>query len=448
MNKLYTTLLIACLAAGFTACNDDDCEDLHLGNLAHYPNVLKGTFPTESQVLELGETLEITPELLNPEGATYSWLVNGKEYSTEPTFSYKIDNPCRADLTCIIKNKYGKVEMSTSFSSNHNFSKGFFYVADGTFNFYDTEKKTAYQDCYASLNAGKTLGIGNYDSANIIHSNGKFYLLVGTSTSNRDHFYIVDAKTLYYENSAAVGANLSGLTILNEQYGLVTGDGIRRIDLKSLNNVRIKNERLLCFYNSIIYNGKVLSNDTYKDESKVKYYDVNELIAAKEGEAPAVTELDIIQKQKINFVLAKDGNVYTLESADNGCNIVKIKNDFTLEKVFANFQPAKGPYHSSPTIGMVASETENIIYLVSTDGAIFKYILGDSDSLKAPFIAAESGVSITAPLQLNQQSGELYVTYTEERKDESKIVVYSKDGKVLHTVDCGESVPSQILFNN
>ena len=37
MNKLYTTLLIACLAAGFTACNDDDCEDLHLGNLAHYP---------------------------------------------------------------------------------------------------------------------------------------------------------------------------------------------------------------------------------------------------------------------------------------------------------------------------------------------------------------------------------------------------------------------------
>ena len=157
MNKLYTTLLIACLAAGFTACNDDDCEDLHLGNLAHSPNVLKGTFPTESQVLELGETLEITPELLNPEGATYSWLVNGKEYSTEPTFSYKIDNPCRADLTCIIKNKYGKVEMSTSFSSNHNFSKGFFYVADGTFNFYDTEKKTAYQDCYASLNAGKTL---------------------------------------------------------------------------------------------------------------------------------------------------------------------------------------------------------------------------------------------------------------------------------------------------
>ena len=83
MNKLYTTLLIACIAVGFTACNDDDCDDLHLGNLANYPNVLKGTFPTEDQVLELGETLEITPELLNPEDATYSWLLNGKEISTE-----------------------------------------------------------------------------------------------------------------------------------------------------------------------------------------------------------------------------------------------------------------------------------------------------------------------------------------------------------------------------
>ena len=30
MNKLYTTLLIACIAVGFTACNDDDCDDLHL----------------------------------------------------------------------------------------------------------------------------------------------------------------------------------------------------------------------------------------------------------------------------------------------------------------------------------------------------------------------------------------------------------------------------------
>lgn len=78
MNKLYTTLLIACIAVGFTACNDDNCDDLHLGNLANYPNVLKGTFPTEDQVLELGETLEITPELLNPEDATYSWLLNGK----------------------------------------------------------------------------------------------------------------------------------------------------------------------------------------------------------------------------------------------------------------------------------------------------------------------------------------------------------------------------------
>ena len=145
---------IACLAAGFTACNDDDCEDLHLGNLAHYPNVLKGTFPTESQVLELGETLEITPELLNPEEATYSWLVNGKEYSTEPTFSYKIDNPCRADLTCIIKNKYGKVEMSVLIPVNNaklrvNFANGVITpsgITPATFSTSDPVVQTAIEN--------------------------------------------------------------------------------------------------------------------------------------------------------------------------------------------------------------------------------------------------------------------------------------------------------------
>ena len=85
MNKLYTTLLIACLAAGFTACNDDDCEDLHLGNLAHYPNVLKGTFPTESQVLELGETLEITPELLiRKEPPIHGWSMEKSILPNQP----------------------------------------------------------------------------------------------------------------------------------------------------------------------------------------------------------------------------------------------------------------------------------------------------------------------------------------------------------------------------
>ena len=399
MNKLYTTLLIACIAVGFTACNDDDCDDLHLGNLANYPNVLKGTFPTEDQVLELGETLEITPELLNPEDATYSWLLNGKEISTEQTFTYQVDNPCRADLTCVITNKYGKVEMNTSFRSNHDFSKGFFYLADGTFNFYDTEKKVTYKDCYSSLNAGKTLGMGSYDNANISNYNGKFYVLVKTSTSNKDQFFVVDAKTLYYENSAIVGANLNGLTILNDQYALVTGDGIHRIDLKSLSNIKIKDKYMFSIYNGLVFNGKVLSNETYQGDAPVQSYDVNELLAAKEGEEPTATPLD-------RSSAASD--VYKRQ---------------------------------------VASESENIIYIVSNDGAIYKYVIGENNSLSQPFIAVDKlKSSITTTPQLNQQTGELYVVYYQESK--YTITVYNKDGSLNYSVDCGSSSPSHVLFNN
>lgn len=448
MNKLYTTLLVACMAIGFTACNDDDCDDLHLDNLAHYPNVLKGTFPTEEQVLELGETLEITPKLLNSEEATYSWLVNGKEVSTEPSFIYKIDNPCRADLTCFITNKYGKVEMNTSFRSNHDFSRGFFYIANQTFNFYDTEKKVSYLDCYGSMNAGKKITSEN-NNLHISSYGGKFYVMLQSNTSNANHFFRIDAKTLYYENSAIVATGLTGLTILNEKYGLIGGDGIRRIDLNSFNTLQLKSEGLFSIFNGLVYNGKVLANDTYGSESKVKYYDVNALCEAKENEMPPATELDIIQKQKINFVLGKNGNAYTLESTDEGCKIVEISKDFIVEnKVTADFKPAKGPYWSSPTVGMVASENENVIYIPSDNGAIYKYVIGDPNSLKEPFIAPDaSELPIAASLQLNQQSGELYVIYGEEWKG-SKIVAYDKNGTALYTIDCGDNIPSQILFNN
>lgn len=174
--------------------------------------------------------------------------------------------------------------------------------------------------------------MGSYDNANISNYNGKFYVLVKTSTSNKDQFFVVDAKTLYYENSAIVGANLNGLTILNDQYALVTGDGIHRIDLKSLSNIKIKDKYMFSIYNGLVFNGKVLSNETYQGDAPVQSYDVNELLAAKEGEEPTATPLDINQNQKTNFVLAKDGNAYTLEATSEGNYLVKINKDFTVEK--------------------------------------------------------------------------------------------------------------------
>lgn len=446
MNKLHLISLIVCVSIGFVSCNDDDCEDLHLDNLAHYPNVLKGTFPTENQSLSIGETLKITPELLNPENANYSWFINGEAYSNEHTFNYKIEKPCRVNLTCIISNEYGKVEMNTSFSSNHDFSKGFFYFNE-TFNFYDAEKKVKYEDCYSSLNAGKQI---RADKPSICINNGKLYILNNSSITNADHLFVVDSKTLYYEKSAVIGTHLHGMTILNDQYALVGGDGIRRINLKSLSNVSLTTNSSYSLFNGIVYNGKVLVNDTYEKLSQVKCYNISDLLAAKENEMPPAIEpgLDITQNQKINFVQAKDGNVYTLESTDAGCSIVKIDKNFAVQKIPVNFKPAKGPYWSSPTVGMVASETEGIIYIASADNSIYKYIIGDPGSVKEPFIPAdESGLPVAATLQLNPKTGELYAIYGKQWEN-YKIVIYNKSGKQVDSIDCGENALSHIIFNH
>lgn len=448
MNKLYATIATACIAMGFAACSDDDCYNLHLDNLAHYPNVLKGTFPTENVTMEIGETLTITPELLEPDGAVFSWLVNGEEVSTEPTFSYTIEKPCRGDLTCVIQNQYGKVEMSTTFASNHDFSKGFFYVADKTFNFYDSEKEVVYQDCYSSLNAGKTLNIGNYDVVNIRQNNGKIYVLVGSSTSNIDHFYAIDGQTLYYEGSACIAANLrNDLVILDNQYGLVSGNGVHRINLETLSSVELT-ENDVDIYNGLVFNGKLLVNDTYGDESKVKYYDVNELIAAQKEGMPAAQELEITQQMKSNFVAAKDGNAYTLGCEGSSYYLASIDPSMNVAKIAFSFSPITYYRYSDLTVGMVASETENAVYIPSEEGAIYRYVIGDAGSLNSPFIAADTDGLPIVSMKTDSQNGDLYVIYGEKYADNNKIVVYNQDGEVRYTVDCGESLPSYILFNH
>ena len=437
MNKLYSALLVGLLTIGFTAC-DEECDNLHRDNLAHYPNVLKGSFPTEAQVLEIGQEVTIDPALVDSANARYSWVVNGVEVSTDTTYTYKVDKPCREELVCIIKNPYGSVEMKTTIRSNHDFSKGFFYIANGTFNFYDTEKKAAYPDCYGSLNAGSKFSDKKLE---VRSANGKFYVLSSSSATNLEHFYVLDAKTLNYENSASVEANLSGLTILNENYGLLSGGGVRRVDLKSLATTQLLDEYMFGIYNSMVYGENLLSSTTYGagTSAKVTYYKVAQLLDAPKDKLPESKELDIVHNRKENFVIAKDGNSYTLETSAEGYNIVKIASDLSLVKTALGFEPSKNKYWSDKTIGIVASATENVIYIPAVNGDIYKYVPGNPTSLQTPFIAAGELKGVISTPQINNQTGELYVPYS------TGIGVYSKEGKMEYLVEC--SNPSYVLFN-
>lgn len=437
MNKISSILLLIGCLAGFTAC-EEDCTDTHITNLAHFPNVLKGSFPTEGQVLEIGSEVTIDPALIDSTNARFSWVVNGTEVSTDTTFTYKVEGPCRAEIVCTIKNPFGSVEMKTTVSSKHDFSKGFFYVANGTFNFYDTEKKAAYENCYGSLNANAKF---SEKSLEIVAANGKFYVLSKSSATNVKHFYVVDAKTLSYENSATVDANLSGLTILNANYGLVSGDGVRRINLQSLSTTQLLDDYNFGLYNSMLYGENLLGSITYGagTSAKVTYYKVAQLLDAPKDKMPEGKELDITQNRKSNFVTAKDGNCYTLESSETGYSIVKIAQDLSIEKTPLGFEPSKNKYWSDKTIGIVASKTENAIYISAVSGDIYKFVPGTPTSLQAPFIAAGELKGAISTLQTNSQTGELYVPYS------TGIGVYSKDGKMEYLVKC--SNPSYVLFN-
>lgn len=125
MNKIYTLFLTAFLAVGFLACEDDDCDQLHIDtDMMGIPTVLKGSFPVGTLTPAVGDSIVFAPQLLDTAGVTYAWKLNGKEVSSDSAFTYKIEKPCRAKVVCTLKNTKGEVILEADIVSKNDLSKG------------------------------------------------------------------------------------------------------------------------------------------------------------------------------------------------------------------------------------------------------------------------------------------------------------------------------------
>lgn len=457
MNKIYTLFLTAFLAVGFLACEDDDCDQLHIDtDMMGIPTVLKGSFPVGTSTPAVGDSIVFAPQLLDTAGVTYAWKLNGKEVSSDSAFTYKIEKPCRAKVVCTLKNTKGEVILEADIVSKNDLSKGILIIQKSSIDYYDAESGKLYSDVYSALNYGDGLSLGNYDDLYAGLINDKLYLMVSTSTSNVEHVYSADAKSLYAENSAVVSANLDGFIPLNDKQALVTGGGAFRVDLASLSKVQLYKKYGWAVYNGIVLNGKLLANMTYQSLTRVNAYGVDALLGATENGMPEPEVLDIWQDGKINFVKAADGNVYTI-----GCNeeqteyyLVRIAPDLTVKKEVLPFKPMLSGYsHGIYTVQLTSGKAGTEIYIPAADQSVYKYTFGSVASFDSPFIAAPadgekfSGVGVN----VNPQNGELWICYAEEagwNEYIGKVVVFDAAGKQVKTIDCGDTAPQAVLFNN
>lgn len=457
MNKLYTLFWMAFLATGMVACSDDDCGQLHIDtDMMGIPTVMKGSFPVGTLTPAVGDSIVYAPQLMDTTGVVYAWELNGKKVSSDSVFAYKIEKPCRAKVVCTLKNPKGEVILESDIVVKPDFTKGFVVIQKGTIDFYDAEKEQLYTDVYSALNYGEGIPVSSYDDLFATVAGGKMYALISTSTSNRNHLYVADSKTLYGENAATIAANLDAFIPLNGKQALIAGGGAYRIDLASLSSVRLLKQYGWGVYNGIVFQGKLLGNMTYSSLAQVNYYDLNALTGAGENGMPEASSLDIWQNGKINFVESGDGNVYTV-----GCNadgteyyLAQIQPDFSVKTVSLPFKPLLSAYSSGLyTVGMAVSQAGDAIYIPAENNAVYKYILGNAASLNEPFIAVPEGDEelCGTGLNVNPANGELWVCYAEEtgwNEYTGKIVVYDATGLKKKSIDCGDTAPQSILFNN
>lgn len=458
MNKLYTFILIVILAMGFTGCEDDDCDQLHVDtNMLGIPTVMKGSFPVGTLTPALGDSIIFAPRLLDTTGVAYTWTLNGKEVSSDSVFVYKIEKPCCSEIICTLENSKGRVTMKADITSKHDLAKGMIIVQKGTLDFYDMQSDKLYRDVYSSLNYGKELKIDSYDDFCVIPEDNKLYIAISTSTSNTEHLFVADRATLKAERSAILQANLDAFIPLGGGQALAVASGAYRVKLSSFSKTRLLNKHGWAIYNGAIFNDRLLANMTYDDLSRVNYYDIAALSTAKEDEMPEPTELDIWQNSKVNFVKGRDGNIYTMGCTEDGTAhyIARIGTDFSVvNSATLPFAPLLSGYSSGLyTTGLSLSPSGDAIYIPAADYSIYKYVPGDASSLNQPFIAAPAGEETLCGVgvNVNPLNGELWVCYSEKvgwNEYTGKIVIYDASGKKIKSIDCGDTAPKSVLFSN
>lgn len=434
MKTIHTLLLGGALLAA--ACSDD-CDLTHIdSDLARYPQLVAGSFPSGDIRLAIGQTLTLAPETLNPEGVVYSWQLNGSEPVEGDTFTYTPEGPFRGELSCTAANDYGRATWRGTIRTTHDFAKGFFFAAGECLHFRDTDAAKSYTDVVASLNFGKTLlNDPSYNRLSFARMGGRLLAYTKTSTSNEDHLFVLDAATLYLEDSGLELTNLMNVSPLNDLFAVaINSEGIYRFEPTGLYPTKVAEGGYIS--NTVLAGGKLLANATYRDEAKVRVYDVAALLAADADHLAPYTELELVQNQKANFVQGSDGAWYTLGVADGASVLARIDAELNVTTAAAlPFTPARAQYWGDHTIGIAA--VGGSIFIASQEGAVYRYT-GDDASLAAPFVAApEDEESLSGLVGLSD--GSLAVCYATEvgyNTYEGRIVLYDAAGTIRTTIAC------------
>lgn len=155
---------------------------------------------------------------------------------------------------------------------------------------------------------------------------------------------------------------------VNDQYAVVTANGdFYRIDLNTFEAIRISTGSTWGGCGSgIVYQDKLLLNvkgqKIYKIDIKTLCGDLSQYDW--KNQFP-YENIDVSTSGGTRFVECKDGNLYTVESTNGENNLVKIKPDFTIEKL--RYMRVMSPPLSVPTEKRLSAEPQTAHSTISQE---------------------------------------------------------------------------------
>ncbi|MEC5147416.1 DUF5074 domain-containing protein [Chitinophaga sp. 212800010-3] len=438
--KFQLSFIVAILAiAGLASCSKDNQADIVP------PRITAPGLKDGKDTIYIGDSRLLSPQLADVKNPSFLWLVNGVQVSTDSTYTFTAKQ--RGDYTVSYKIISGNAYATYYYSIKvlGKFENGFFLVNEGWFghepgdvNFYRNGEDSVYQYVFQRNNPGKTLG-NTTDFGTIF--NNKFYLV-----SKQGAFVAADAGTMQETGRISqlpAGVNGNSFLGLNTGAGLLgTSSGIYQVNLQSM-TLGNKLDGV---------NGQI-GGMTLAGNYVLVLSQADGIVALNTSDLSVAQKLG---KADVGFTTTPDGKVW---AAMNNSLYSIDANTLHIDTVAVPFS-IYGSWGAWNVGMLTASSTENAVFIGKTNpwGAggnqIYKYAVGNPNSLQAPFVTIPAGRELYgAGVRYNPGNNTIVVTdvksgYGQNYKDNALYIYDAGSGALKKTVSySGFFFPSVPVFN-
>lgn len=383
VSQLYMLALLALLALPFisSSCSDDDDD----------PKVEITSLGIENgATVNAGQAVELKAQINNNHGTTsYSWVINGKEVSTENIYTFQSDTVKTYTIQLTVNNEYDTVKKEINITVTYPAS--FYVINEGK------EYSSINQYKEGKWNKKIIEDLGLTATIGVIYENYMYIVSKGSpnlTKMNMDNF----SNASQIDNIDGQGYNIC---IINQETAVMTtSKGAYKV---KLNPLTVEDKLLNTSNSKDIY--KIKEQLFILDGNTIKVYNINDFSFKK----------DLTHQANAGFAQAKDGSLW----AANGNKLVKIDtNKLESEEIQLpndlNIFFDKFAYRPS---GLCASTTENALYFAhapnfsGTD--IYKFDI-TTQNVNKFFTAPTNYSGYGAGIQVNPQNGDVYLIYTED----------------------------------